>query len=151
MLHRRRWLTPYLLLLPGLIWLAVFFLVPMYYLGTTSLQTGSLGTCTEYGKEGESCDATRRPCGQGLFCGEFSVCHAAIKIGSPCAASGSCESAGFCAYGKDGGTCVAPKSSSRPAVVCAALVRETGAVRSFTVDGQALAAEQLEKCNARAR
>jgi spermidine/putrescine transport system permease protein len=44
LLHRRRWLTPYLLLLPGLIWLAVFFLVPMYYLGYTSLQSGDLFT-----------------------------------------------------------------------------------------------------------
>ena len=34
--------TPYLLLVPGLAWLAVFFLVPMYYLFNTSLQTGSL-------------------------------------------------------------------------------------------------------------
>jgi hypothetical protein len=51
----------------------------------------------------------------------------------------------------DGGICVAPKGSSRPAVVCAALVREAGALRSFTVDGDALPADQLEKCNARAR
>src|SRR5436305_6528913 len=34
--------TPYLLLAPGLAWLLVFFLVPMYYLANTSLQTGSL-------------------------------------------------------------------------------------------------------------
>jgi spermidine/putrescine transport system permease protein len=34
--------TPYLLLAPGLAWLAVFFVVPMYYLANTSLQTGSL-------------------------------------------------------------------------------------------------------------
>jgi spermidine/putrescine transport system permease protein len=34
--------TPYLLLAPGLAWLAVFFLVPMYYLANTSLQSGSL-------------------------------------------------------------------------------------------------------------
>jgi spermidine/putrescine transport system permease protein len=34
--------TPYLLLAPGLAWLAVFFIVPMYYLFNTSLQTGSL-------------------------------------------------------------------------------------------------------------
>src|SRR5436853_60565 len=34
--------TPYLLLAPGLAWLAVFFLVPMYYLANTSLQTGSI-------------------------------------------------------------------------------------------------------------
>src|SRR3954452_19502827 len=37
-----RRLTPYLLLGPGLAWLAVFFIVPMYYLFNTSLQTGSL-------------------------------------------------------------------------------------------------------------
>jgi spermidine/putrescine transport system permease protein len=42
LLHRRRWLTPYFLLAPGLAWLAVFFVVPMYYLANTSLQTGSL-------------------------------------------------------------------------------------------------------------
>ena len=39
-LHRHRWLTPYLLLLPGLAWLFVFFLVPMGYLGKTSLEKG---------------------------------------------------------------------------------------------------------------
>jgi spermidine/putrescine transport system permease protein len=41
-LHRHRWLTPYLLLAPGLAFLAVFFLVPTYYLGNTSLQSGDL-------------------------------------------------------------------------------------------------------------
>jgi spermidine/putrescine transport system permease protein len=39
---RRRRLAPYLLIAPGLAWLLVFFVVPMYYLATTSLQTGSL-------------------------------------------------------------------------------------------------------------
>ncbi len=39
----RRWYTPYLLLLPGLAWLAAFFLVPMVALASMSLQTGSLG------------------------------------------------------------------------------------------------------------
>jgi spermidine/putrescine transport system permease protein len=34
--------TPYLLLAPGLAWLAVFFIVPLYYLFNTSLQSGSL-------------------------------------------------------------------------------------------------------------
>jgi spermidine/putrescine transport system permease protein len=42
LLHRRRWLTPYLLLLPGLAWLALFFVVPMYYLGKTSLDSGDV-------------------------------------------------------------------------------------------------------------
>ena len=41
-LHRHRGTIPYLLLLPGLAWLALFFLVPTYYLAHTSLQTGSL-------------------------------------------------------------------------------------------------------------
>lgn len=37
-----RRLTPYLLLLPGVAWLAIFFVVPMITLASTSLQTGSL-------------------------------------------------------------------------------------------------------------
>jgi spermidine/putrescine transport system permease protein len=40
-LHRHRWATPYLLLTPGLAWLAVFFLVPLGFLGYQSLQSGS--------------------------------------------------------------------------------------------------------------
>jgi spermidine/putrescine transport system permease protein len=38
--ERRR--VPYLLLLPGLLWLAIFFVVPLVTLVSTSLQTGSL-------------------------------------------------------------------------------------------------------------
>jgi spermidine/putrescine transport system permease protein len=37
--HRHRWLTPYLLLAPGLAFLALFFLVPLGYLGHQSLET----------------------------------------------------------------------------------------------------------------
>ena len=37
-LHRHRWLTPYLLLAPGLAWLALFFVVPLGFLGYQSLQ-----------------------------------------------------------------------------------------------------------------
>ncbi|MBV8687616.1 MAG: hypothetical protein JOZ90_17350 [Alphaproteobacteria bacterium] len=47
--------------------------------------------------------------------------------------------------------CVSGRSNSRAAVDCAALVRQVGAVRSFTVEGRPLAPEDLEKCNARAR
>jgi len=36
-------------------------------------------------------------------------------------------------------------------VVCAILAKEVGALRSFNVKGQALSAEQLGKCNARAK
>jgi spermidine/putrescine transport system permease protein len=44
LLHRHQWATPYLLLLPGLAFLALFFVVPIYYLANTSLQEGSLET-----------------------------------------------------------------------------------------------------------
>jgi hypothetical protein len=47
--------------------------------------------------------------------------------------------------------CVAPRSNSRANVECAALVRQVGALRSFTAGGEVLPADQLEKCNARAR
>jgi spermidine/putrescine transport system permease protein len=40
--HRHRWLTPYLLLAPGLAWLAVFFVVPLGFLAYQSLQSGSI-------------------------------------------------------------------------------------------------------------
>ncbi|HEX8533266.1 MAG TPA: hypothetical protein VF662_03800 [Allosphingosinicella sp.] len=46
--------------------------------------------------------------------------------------------------------CSAGKSGSRPAIVCEVLAREVGALRSFSVAGQPIAPEQLEKCNARA-
>jgi spermidine/putrescine transport system permease protein len=40
--HRHRGLTPYLLLGPGLAWLAVFFLVPLGFLAYQSLESGSI-------------------------------------------------------------------------------------------------------------
>ncbi len=40
LLHRNRWATPYLLLAPGLAWLAVFFVVPLGFLGYQSLEEG---------------------------------------------------------------------------------------------------------------
>jgi spermidine/putrescine transport system permease protein len=38
--HRHRGLTPYVLLAPGVLWLAVFFLIPLGFLGYQSLQSG---------------------------------------------------------------------------------------------------------------
>jgi spermidine/putrescine transport system permease protein len=38
--HRHRGLTPYLLLAPGVLWLAIFFLVPLGFLGWESLKSG---------------------------------------------------------------------------------------------------------------
>jgi spermidine/putrescine transport system permease protein len=43
-LRRHRWLVPYMFLLPGGLWLIVFFLVPIITMGSVSLQEGSLGT-----------------------------------------------------------------------------------------------------------
>jgi spermidine/putrescine transport system permease protein len=40
-LHRHRGLTPWLLLLPGLVWLGLFFAVPLGFLGYQSLQSGT--------------------------------------------------------------------------------------------------------------
>jgi spermidine/putrescine transport system permease protein len=40
-LHRNKQLTPYLLLAPGLLWLAVFFVVPLGFLAYQSLQSGN--------------------------------------------------------------------------------------------------------------
>lgn len=40
-LHRHRGVVPYLLLAPGLVWLGIFFVVPLAFLAYQSLETGS--------------------------------------------------------------------------------------------------------------
>jgi spermidine/putrescine transport system permease protein len=40
--QRRRGVLPFLLLAPGLIWLLVFFAVPLYYMGRVSLEQGTI-------------------------------------------------------------------------------------------------------------
>jgi hypothetical protein len=42
-------------------------------------------------------------------------------------------------------------TTARPAIVCATLVRQVGALRSFSAEGRAFGAEELQACNARAR
>jgi hypothetical protein len=51
--------------------------------------------------------------------------------------------------GADG--CTAAQGNSRPEIACAALVRQVGALNSFSANGSTFAGEQLEKCNTRAR
>ena len=46
--HRHRWATPYLLLLPGILWLGFFFLAPLGFLGYQSLESGSFATGYEF-------------------------------------------------------------------------------------------------------
>src|SRR4051812_30810639 len=43
-MRARRRLTPYGLLAPGTIWLLLFFLVPMYFMGELALRTGTFTT-----------------------------------------------------------------------------------------------------------
>lgn len=40
----RQRMTPYWLLAPGVLWLVIFFVLPMYYMGELSLKTGSVQT-----------------------------------------------------------------------------------------------------------
>jgi len=39
---RRKWLPPVLLLIPGAVWLGVFFVVPLIFLASQSIQTGTV-------------------------------------------------------------------------------------------------------------
>jgi spermidine/putrescine transport system permease protein len=43
-MHRPRWLIPWLLMAPGLLWLIVFFVLPNIQMVTMSLSSGTLGT-----------------------------------------------------------------------------------------------------------
>jgi hypothetical protein len=43
------------------------------------------------------------------------------------------------------------ETSTRPAIVCAAIVRQVGALRSFSASGRVFDDEELQACNARAR
>ncbi|MGH2979393.1 MAG: ABC transporter permease, partial [Solirubrobacterales bacterium] len=47
-LQRRRALLPYLLLAPGLAWLLLFFVVPLYYMARQSLEEGTIFTGFEF-------------------------------------------------------------------------------------------------------
>ena len=47
--------------------------------------------------------------------------------------------------------CLGATAESRPAVLCQALAKRAGKVENFLVDGQALTAAELEKCNAAAK
>lgn len=58
--------------------------------------------------------------------------------------------AGGVVWNCTGSDCSAPRGTSRPAVMCARLVREVGAVTAFVANGTALDATALERCNAAA-
>jgi hypothetical protein len=46
--------------------------------------------------------------------------------------------------------CFGATDSSRPLVICQDLAKRTGRLESFVVDGQPIAAADLDKCNAKA-
>lgn len=47
----------------------------------------------------------------------------------------------------EGTQCRAARSNARPIRVCSSLRREVGAITGFAVNGAALAAEELARCN----
>ncbi len=47
-MSRRRWLLPYLLMAPGLLWLAAFFVLPNIQMVLMSLSTGTIGSGFEF-------------------------------------------------------------------------------------------------------
>ena len=49
-----------------------------------------------------------------------------------------------------GDTCRARKATSRPTNVCARLAKKMGALETFSVRGEAFAAEDMSTCNAKA-
>lgn len=53
------------------------------------------------------------------------------------------------AWNCKGTVCVAGKANSRPAIVCQRLAGKKGDVVSFSIEGEALPAEDLAKCQGR--
>jgi len=51
----------------------------------------------------------------------------------------------------NGGTCVADKAADRPQFVCERIAKSVGKLDSFSVAGEALDADTLAKCNAKAK
>ena len=47
--------------------------------------------------------------------------------------------------------CQGSTANSRPVVLCQGLAKKAGRIESFSVDGRALAAAELDKCNTAAR
>ncbi|OYX67374.1 MAG: hypothetical protein B7Y88_00985 [Sphingomonadales bacterium 32-64-17] len=56
--------------------------------------------------------------------------------------------AGGVAWACEGTSCVASRGTARPLRICRELKRKAGEITRFTVDGEALADDQLARCNA---
>ncbi len=57
--------------------------------------------------------------------------------------------AGGLAWNCAGTSCTAPRGASRPAIVCARLVREAGQIVRFSADNAAFDEATMARCNAR--
>jgi hypothetical protein len=49
------------------------------------------------------------------------------------------------------GACTAANATSRPAIVCAQAAKKVGKIEAFTANGKEFGAEDLAKCNEKAR
>jgi hypothetical protein len=49
------------------------------------------------------------------------------------------------------GTCSGATSESRPVIVCQSLAKKAGRIESFTADGRAFSAAELDRCNSAAK
>src|SRR5436309_1735918 len=80
LLHRRKGAIPYLLLAPGMAWLIVFFLVPMWYLGKTSLSQGLFPFFTFGWAWGNFHDAVSTYRTQFIRSGEYAAIATALAL-----------------------------------------------------------------------
>ena len=80
MLHRRKGAIPYLLLLPGMAWLVLFFVVPMWYLGKMSLSSGLFPVFSFDWAWGNFSDAVSSYQTQFIRSGEYAAIATAIAL-----------------------------------------------------------------------
>jgi len=79
-LHRRKGAIPYLLLLPGMAWLVLFFVVPMWYLGKMSLSSGLFPVFSFDWAWGNFSDAVSSYQTQFIRSGEYAAIATAIAL-----------------------------------------------------------------------
>src|SRR5689334_17219729 len=80
LLHRRKGAIPYLLLAPGMGWLVVFFVVPMWYLAKTSLSSGLFPLFSFDWAWGNFSDALTAYRTQFIRSGEYAAIATAIAL-----------------------------------------------------------------------
>jgi len=77
--------------------------------------------------------------------------QAPVVTATPATAISGKIIAGDTLWACSGAACTTAKIDSRPAIACAQVVKQIGAVSSFAVGGTALGADDLAKCNTRAK